>query len=153
MGSRVRFPPRLLFYFFSFFLLTLAGQTDIVQMSGRGNHKQTKENKMTRLPVTYVDAGSQDNGRTFEVEAQTADGRRFHLLGTDVLRSYDQADRLVDRIREAGSIDLDHWVEGFSVYGSAAFLADEGEAALHAEAVRGGEATLDTVPDSLRSLL
>jgi len=45
MGSRVRFPPRLLFYFFSFFLLTLAGQPDIVPVSSEGNRNSEKETK------------------------------------------------------------------------------------------------------------
>ena len=107
---------------------------------------------MTRLQVSYVDCGTHD-GRTFDVEAETPEGRRFHLIASHLLEDEGQADRLVRRVLEVGSIDPDHWVEGYPAYGSPAFVSQEAVASRWAGRVREGHCDLDSVPDCYRSLL
>ena len=107
---------------------------------------------MSRLEVNYVDSGTHD-GLAFEIEAHTPDGRRFVLAANHLIENEGQADRFVSRVLEAGSIDLEHWFEGYPVYGSPAFVSQEAAASHWAGRVRDGHCDLDSVPDCYRSLL
>jgi len=53
----------------------------------------------------------------FTIEVLTASGRRFNHQDTFENRP----EGLLGRVRAAMSIALDHWVEGYEVYGSAAW--------------------------------
>jgi hypothetical protein len=60
-------------------------------------------------------------GRVFEVEAISESGRRFiHKLSFE---KEEVAKKLSAKVASRGNIDPEHWVEGFEVYGSGAWIA------------------------------
>ena len=103
-----------------------------------------------RILIDKVYSGTHD-GRTFLIEAHTAEGQRYHLI--QEVEGEGVADRLVARIEAAGIINLDFWNRGYPVYGSDAFVSEERQAARWAQGIREGHCSLDDVPSSLKTLL
>lgn len=91
--------------------------------------------------------GSDFSAECYVVQVETPCGRRFsheHRFLTSqpfyTEEGYEgftdereekraQAERLADRVRSAGRINLDHWIEVQPVYGSQAYVGQGGDAA------------------------
>ena len=102
-----------------------------------------------------IDAGAVDtqgNGH-YSLYASTAAGNNFILSHS--FDSEEDAEALAVKVREVGSIDEDLWVFWRTTYGSAAYEAEEAEAALYASSIRSGVCYEDdpSIPDNIRELL
>jgi|TARA_R110002020_G_C15809071_1_gene731978 hypothetical protein len=109
--------------------------------------------KMKRTPI--IDAGAVDtqgNGH-YSLAASTAGGENFLLCHS--FDSEEDVEALAVKVREVGSIDEDLWVFWRTTYGSAAYEAEEAEAALYASSIRSGVCSEDdpNIPDNIRVLL
>ena len=86
------------------------------------------------------------------VEARTAHGEVYAHVASFGLTERQRWD-LVDRIRAAGEIYLDHWNFVRTVYGSNAYLEEEGEAFFYAQGIRSGAGSIEDVPENIRAML
>jgi len=107
---------------------------------------------MERTQITDAYAvDTQGNGH-YSVVASTAAGSNFILC--HAFDGEEAAKATAYKVRDAGSIDEARWVFWRTTYGSAAFEAEEAEAAFYASAIRSGCSEDDpSIPDNIRTLL
>ena len=79
-----------------------------------------------RVPVGFNEDG-EIFGDEFVVVAESSTGRRW--VHREAFAKAEFAERLAARVQAAGVISLEHWVETYPVYGSAAWEVEDGERA------------------------
>jgi hypothetical protein len=109
------------------------------------------------LGTSYSQSRDWEDGSVIEtahnyVEARTAHGEVYAHVASFGLTDRQRWD-LLDRVRAAGEIDLDHWDFVRVVYGSEAYLEEEGDAHMYAQGIRSGAWHIEDVPENLRSML
>jgi len=143
---------------FSLYTQAVCLYLDINIMNDSNNNNSSNEQVMNikgmkvRIDDPLYKVGEADDGSDFSaecyvVQVETPCGRRFshkHGFPTSELcytedgheaftdereEKRAQAERLADRIRSAGRINLDHWFEVQPVYGSQAYVGQGGDAA------------------------
>jgi hypothetical protein len=91
------------------------------------------------------------SGDLIFVMVETADGERF--VHPHAFSDKRRAERLLDRVTAAGSIDANLWNTHYPRYGSPAHQREELEAWEWATAIRNGLASEDAAPDHIRALI
>lgn len=91
-----------------------------------------------RVPVGFNEDGD-IFGDEFAVVAESPTGRRW--VHREAFAKVEVAGRVARRVEAAGVINLEHWVETYPVYGSAAWEVEDGERAANLRfALQAGDA-------------
>jgi len=99
-----------------------------------------------------------DNAPEYTVFCEAVDGSRWthsHIFAEDFGgdRAEMLANRLVERVKERGTINIEHWQFHSNAYGSEAWQVENDEACAYADLIRFGMISENDVPSNIAVLL